>query len=67
MAGSDNITAHAEVLVDLAEVLRASGDPGGASEALELAIGLHEEKGNVVNAEQCRQLLANEPATGAGA
>ena len=28
MAGSDNITAHAEVLVHLAEVLRASGDPG---------------------------------------
>ncbi len=34
MAGSDNITAHAEVLVHLAEVLRASGDPDGASEAL---------------------------------
>ena len=63
-AGSDNITAHAEVLVHVAEVLRASGDPKGASEALELAISLHEEKGNVVNAEQCRQLLANGPATG---
>ena len=64
MDGSDNITAQAEVLVHLAEVLRASGDQKGASEALELAISLHEEKGNVVNAEQCRQLLANEPATG---
>ena len=67
MAGSDNITAHAEVLVHLAEVLRAGGDTSGASEALALAISLHEEKGNVVNAEQCRRLLANEPATGAGA
>ena len=67
VAGSDNITARATILVDLAEVLRASGYPGGASEALELAIGLHEEKGNVLNAEQCRQLLANEAATGAGA
>ena len=67
MARGDNITAHAEVLVHLAEVLRANGDPHGASEALQLAISLHEEKGNVVNAEQCRQLLANEPATGAGA
>jgi tetratricopeptide (TPR) repeat protein len=67
MAGRDNITARAEILVHLAEVLRASGDPGGASEALALAISLHDEKGNVVNAEQCRQLLADEPATGAGA
>ena len=33
----------------------------------QLAISLHEEKGNVVNAEQCRRLLADEPATGAGA
>ena len=63
--GSDNITAHAEVLVHVAEVLRASGDQEGSSEALELAISLHEEKGNVVNAEQCRRLLAGEPATGA--
>jgi hypothetical protein len=47
------------------EVLRASGDPGGGSEALVLAASVHEEKGNVVNAEQCRQLLANGPATGA--
>jgi class 3 adenylate cyclase/tetratricopeptide (TPR) repeat protein len=64
MAGRDNITARAEILVHLAEVLRAGGDSGGASEALTLAISLHEQKGNVVNAEQCRQLLANEPATG---
>jgi len=67
MSGSDNLTAHADVLVHLAEVLRAGGDPDGAAEALELAIALHEEKGNVVNAEQCRRLLAGEPATGAGA
>jgi class 3 adenylate cyclase/tetratricopeptide (TPR) repeat protein len=65
VAGSDNITARAEILVHLAEVLRAGGDPGGASEALALAISLHEEKGNVLNAERCRRLLANEPATGA--
>ena len=64
MTGNDNLSAHAGVLVNLAEVLRASGDPDGAAEALERAISLHEEKGNVVNAELCRQLLANEPATG---
>jgi hypothetical protein len=65
MAGSDNITARAKILADFAEVLRASGDADGASGALALAISLHEEKGNVLNAERCRQLLANEPATGA--
>jgi len=64
--GSDNITTRAEVLIYLAEVLRASG-MDGASEALALAISLHEEKGNVVNAEQCRRLLAGEPATSAEA
>ena len=67
MTGNDNLSAHAGVLVDLAEVLRASGDPEGAAEALERAISLHEEKGNVVNAEQCRRLLESEPARGAGA
>ena len=66
MEGSDNLSARAAVLVHLAEVLRAGGDPAGASDALQLAIGLHEEKGNVVNAEQCRQLLARESATSAG-
>jgi tetratricopeptide (TPR) repeat protein len=65
--GSDNISGRAGILVDLAEVLRASGDHSGAADALELAVRLHEEKGNVVNAEQCRQLLANVPATDAGA
>ena len=67
MTGNDNLSAHAEILVNLAEVLRASGDPDGVAEALERAISLHEEKGNVVNAEQCRRLLANESATSAGA
>ena len=54
----DNITAHAELLVDLAEVLRAHGDLDSAAAALEEAIALHEEKGNVLPAEQCRELLA---------
>jgi tetratricopeptide (TPR) repeat protein len=65
IARSDNITSEAEVLVHLAEVVRAAGYADEASEALTQAVALHEEKGNVVNAEQCRQLLANEPATGA--
>ena len=58
MSQSDDITARAEILVDLAEVLRARGDVAGATEALAEAIALHEEKGNVLDAERCRELLA---------
>ena len=58
MADSDDITAHAETLVDLAEVLRAHGDAAGAAAALAEAIALHEEKGNVLPAERCRRLRA---------
>ena len=58
MVDRDNITAHAELLVDMAEVLRAHGDLASASAALADAIALHEEKGNVLPAEQCRELLA---------
>jgi class 3 adenylate cyclase/tetratricopeptide (TPR) repeat protein len=58
IASSGDITAHAETLVDLAEVLRAHGDLVGASDALTEAVALHEEKGNVLSAERCRQLLA---------
>ena len=58
MADSDNITAHAEILADFAEVLRAHGDLVGAAEALAAAAGLHEEKGNVLPARRCRELLA---------
>ena len=57
LAGTDDITARAEILVDLAEVLREHGDPAGAAEALAEAVALHEEKGNVLPAERCRQLL----------
>ena len=64
MAGNDDITAHAEILVDLAEVLRAHGDAAGAAAALAEALALHEEKGNLVAAEHCRRLLAGLPAGG---
>ena len=58
MGRSGDITAHAETLVYLAEVLRAHGDLVGAGDALTEAIALHEEKGNVLPAEQCRRVLA---------
>src|SRR5215210_3306433 len=57
-AGSGDITAHADTLVDAAAVLHAHGDLVGAADALAEAVALHEEKGNVLPAERCRELLA---------
>ena len=37
---------------------RATGDSRGAAQALAEAVSLHEEKGNVLNAQHCRELLA---------
>ncbi|MEN3310685.1 MAG: hypothetical protein V7645_14 [Actinomycetota bacterium] len=64
MARSGDITAHAETLVGLAEVLRADGDLVGPRDALTEAVALHEEKGNVLPAEQCRGRLATPAAEG---
>jgi hypothetical protein len=64
MEGNDDITAHAEIHVDLAEVLRAHGDTSGAAEALGNAVAPHDEKGNAVAAEQCRRLLKDLTAGG---
>ena len=64
MEGNDDVTARAEILVDLAEVLRAHGDAAGAAGALAEALALHEEKGNLVAAEHCRRLLADLPIGG---
>jgi tetratricopeptide (TPR) repeat protein len=58
IAGSVDLTGRAEALTYLAEVLEASGDAAGAAEALAEALGLHEEKGNVLPAHRCRALLA---------
>jgi tetratricopeptide (TPR) repeat protein len=58
MAGNHDITVRSDTLTHLAEVLRLAGDADGAADALAEAIALHEEKGNVVNAERCREQLA---------
>jgi hypothetical protein len=57
IAGSDDLTTHAETLVELAEVRRISGDARGAASALAEAIALHTEKENVVAAARCRKRL----------
>jgi hypothetical protein len=64
MEGNDDVTARAEILLDLAEVLRAHGDLTGAADALAEALALHEEKGNLVAAEGCRRVLTELPAEG---
>jgi class 3 adenylate cyclase/tetratricopeptide (TPR) repeat protein len=65
-AGSDDITAVAQTLVDVSEVLRAAADRTGAEAALTEAIALNEEKGNVVAAERCRERLARLGSDGLG-
>jgi tetratricopeptide (TPR) repeat protein len=57
-AGHDDITAVAQTLVDVSEVLAAAGDRTGAETALSDAIALHEQKGNIVPAQQCRERAA---------
>jgi tetratricopeptide (TPR) repeat protein len=58
LAGSDDLTARAGMLIHLAEVLRMGGDAAGAAQALADAVMLHEEKGNVLPAQRCREQLA---------
>ena len=54
VGATDNINAHAEALVDLAEVLQISGQDSAAAAALDEAIPLYEEKGNLLCAERAR-------------
>jgi len=57
--GNADITAVAQTLVDVSEVLLAAGDRAGAEAALTEAIALNEEKGNIVPAQHCRERLAS--------
>jgi class 3 adenylate cyclase len=54
----DDLTARGELHEQVAEVLQACGDTGGAAQALAEAQRLHEEKGNALQAERCRRSLA---------
>jgi DNA-binding SARP family transcriptional activator/tetratricopeptide (TPR) repeat protein len=54
---SDFLHSHADALTDLAEVLDIAGRPEEAASAIEVAIGLHEAKGNVLAVAQTRQRL----------
>jgi Flp pilus assembly protein TadD len=55
---TDFLNWRGDVLLDLAEVLRAAGKPDEARTAVEQALALYEQKGNVVSANAARRLLA---------
>jgi hypothetical protein len=65
---SDFLPVHADALMDLAEILRLAGRPGEAGSAVEGAIRLYEQKGNVVAAAKARAQLEalgrRKPETG---
>jgi class 3 adenylate cyclase/tetratricopeptide (TPR) repeat protein len=58
---TDLLDDHAQALADLAEVLRLGGRPEESAKALDKAIHLYEQKGNVVAAKTLRALLAEPP------
>jgi tetratricopeptide (TPR) repeat protein len=55
---SDNLDFRAGVLLDRAEVLRTAAREEEARTAVENALALYEQKGNLVGAERARALLA---------
>jgi thioredoxin-like negative regulator of GroEL len=57
VASSDFHPAHAEALMDLAEVLALAGDPNAAATAMAEAIRFYELKGNTLAAGRARSRL----------
>jgi ATP/maltotriose-dependent transcriptional regulator MalT len=57
---TDYFELAAGTWLDLAEILRAAGDPG-ASVAAREALALYEQKGNLVGAGRAQGLLGNAP------
>ena len=56
-ADSEFVVLHADVLMDLAEVLELAGRPEEAREAKADAVCIYERKGNVAAARKARELL----------
>ena len=59
---TDMLNAHADALIDLAEVLTLAGQDALAE--LDRALALYERKGNLVMAERTRSRLAELTASG---
>jgi hypothetical protein len=58
---TDAINDHGAVLLDLAEILRASDSPNDAAGYVHQAVGLFDRKGNIVSAQAGRSLLSELP------
>ena len=58
---TDYLDVHAQAIADLAEVLRLADRPEESGAALEQAIRLYEQKGNVAAARRLRGLLVEPP------
>jgi class 3 adenylate cyclase len=56
---TDMLNAHADALMDLAEVRTLAGKPGHGAQAAERALALYEQKGNLASAARTRALLAH--------
>jgi tetratricopeptide (TPR) repeat protein len=56
-AESDFYPAHADALMDLAQILELRGEPKAAASSVEQAIRFYELKGNLPQAERARTLL----------
>jgi tetratricopeptide (TPR) repeat protein len=56
-ADSEFVVLHADVLLDLAEVLQLADRPDEAREATDQAVGIYERKGNVAAASTARSLV----------
>jgi DNA-binding SARP family transcriptional activator len=61
---TDFLTIRADALLDLAAVLRSSGQSSEARESIRSALGLYEQKGDVVSAERVRSELAAGDSSG---
>jgi hypothetical protein len=56
-SASDFHTAHADALLDLAEVRMLGGNPDAAAALVQEAMGFYDLKGNVLAAERARSQL----------
>ena len=54
---TDAINLHGDILMDLAEVASMAGETDEANSAIEAAIVLYDQKGNVVSAARARSVL----------
>jgi predicted ATPase/class 3 adenylate cyclase len=61
-AKTDFVLDHADTLMARGEVLRAIGQPDGATRSFRKALELYDRKGNVVAAQRARRVVDERPA-----